>query len=307
MKKILAATLMLLTIYNTQAQEEIALYSNIIPNSKPTTKKQREETGADGKLRIYDVVTPTLTVYPAPKEKSNGTSIIICPGGGYRLLAASHEGSDVAKAFNAMGITAFVLKYRLPDDEIMNDKTMAPLMDVQRAIQLVRDSVKKWALNAKKIGLMGFSAGGHLAATAITHFDKNYIDNPKNTSLRPDFAVLVYPVVTFMEPTVSKGSRETLLGKTPEAGQLKFFSGEVNVTKKTPPTFLVHAKDDTSVKIENSTQFMDALNKNNIKNGEYFYDSGGHGFGMNNPGNSVKWMTYLQQWLFDMEIISKKY
>ena len=154
---------------------------------------------------------------------------------------------------------------------------------------------------------MGFSAGGHLAATTAVHFEKPFIENPLATSLRPDFLILGYPVISFQDDIASKGTREQLLGKLPEKGQLNYFSAELHVTRKTPRTFLIHAKDDKTVKIDNSMRFMDALDKNKVKFSNYFYDAGGHGFGMNNPTQSVQWMTLLQQWLFDMEIINKKY
>ena len=156
-------------------------------------------------------------MYTPAAVNERKAAVIICPGGGYARLAASHEGSDVAKTFNEWGITAFVLKYRLPDDTIMIDKSIGPLQDAQRAIQLVRENAAKWNIDPSKIGIMGFSAGGHLAATASTHFSKAVIDNPYNISLRPDFSILGYPVISFTDSLAHMGSRNNLIGKNASA------------------------------------------------------------------------------------------
>ncbi len=184
MKKIVSFILSLSAMATLTAQEIIPLYKKV-PNSIPIANREKSEMGKDGILRISKVSEPTLIAFLPPKEKANGTAVIICPGGGYGILAASHEGTDVAKVFNEWGVTAFVLKYRLPDDSIMPNKEIGPLQDAQRAIQLVRAGAKKWGINKNKIGIMGFSAGGHLASTAGTHFNKAVIENKNNISLRP--------------------------------------------------------------------------------------------------------------------------
>lgn len=307
MKKYLFAGAIALFTMTAQSQEIIPLYpQDSIPNSKPSSVAEKNETGNDGILRISDVTVPTLTVYLPSADKANGTAVIICPGGGYRILAAGHEGADVAKQFTEWGITAFVLKYRLPSDETMEDKTIGPLQDAQRAIQLVREKAKMWALNPRQIGIMGFSAGGHLAGSASVHFEKPVISNPLKTSLRPDFSILIYPVISFGEELVHKGSREYLLGMEPSADKVKFYTLENQVTKKTPPVFLVHAKDDKAVKVDNSLVFAAALDKNRVKHDIYLYDRGGHGFGMKNPTSDVEWMKYLKQWMFNLDLILKK-
>jgi acetyl esterase/lipase len=170
---------------------------------------------------------------------------VICPGGGYQLVVASDEGSAVAMAFNKIGVTAFVLKYRLPNELIMNDKTIGPLQDAQMAIRTIREHAKEWNLHADKIGIVGLSAGGHLASTTGTHFATPVIDNPGKTSLRPDFMVLIYPVITF-GPEGAPRTRTNLIGKDPPEELIGFFSSEKHVTPATPPTFLVHATDDHS-------------------------------------------------------------
>jgi len=297
MKQVLLLLSVVSIMTKSYAQEIIPLYEKEIPNSKPIVNREKSETGADGIQRISKVSEPTLTVFLPPKEKANGTAVIICPGGGYGILAFSHEGTDVAKAFNEWGVTAFVLKYRLPDDSIMLQRENGPLMDAQRAIQLVRLNAAQWNINTNQIGIMGFSAGGHLASTAGTHFSTAAIPNTKNTSLRPDFMILLYPVISFTDSLAHIGSRNNLIGKTPTQEKINYYSNELQVTKQTPPTFLVHAKDDKGVKVENSLAFYDALKKNGVPAEIHLYEQGGHGFGMNNKTSSDKWMDWLQAWM----------
>ena len=296
MKKILFLFLVCISMEKLAAQEIIPLYKKI-PNSKPIVNREKSELGKDGILRISKVSEPTLLVFLPPKEKANGTAVIICPGGGYGILAASHEGTDVAKVFNEWGVTAFVLKYRLPDDSIMLQKEIGPLQDAQRAIQLVRTEAKKWGIAANKIGIMGFSAGGHLASTAGTHFNHAVIDNKKNISLRPDFMVLLYPVISFTDSLAHMGSRTNLIGKDAPPEKINYYSNELQVTKETPPTFLVHAKDDGGVKVQNSIAFYDALQKNGVPAEIHLFEKGGHGFGMNNKTTTDKWMDWLKTWM----------
>jgi acetyl esterase/lipase len=285
------------------AQTSIPLYEHEVPNSKPTADEEESTTGDDGILRISKVTRPMFTIYLPSAEKANWTAVIIFPGGGYGILAASHEGSDVAKRLNEMGITAFVVKYRLPSDKIMLNKEIGPLQDAQRAIQLVRENAKKWKIKENKIGIMGFSAGGHLASTAGTHFDKSYIDNPKKTSLRPDFLVLGYPVINLTDSLAHLGSRNNLLGQNPSAEKIKEYSNDMQVNANTPPTFLVHAKDDGGVKVANTLLFEAALKKNNVPVEVYLYEKGGHGFGMINKTSDVRWMDLLQQWMVRMNFL----
>jgi acetyl esterase/lipase len=285
------------------SQTEMPLYADSIPNLLPVPDKQGGVTGADGKLRISNVTRPTLTIYPAPAGKANGTAVIICPGGGYSMLAASHEGYDVARYFNEWGITAFVLKYRLPNDTSMPNKEIAPIQDAQRAIQVVRERAAEWGIDKNKVGIMGFSAGGHLASTAGTHFEHHYIDAGKKENLRPDFMILGYPVISFSDSIGHKGSRTRLLGEHPTEEKIKEYSNELHVTRKTPPTFLVHAKDDKTVPIPNSEHFYEALQKNKVPAEIYIYEKGGHGFGMINKTSEVKWMDVLEKWMRSRKLI----
>lgn len=275
--------------------QTIPLYDKI-PNSRPTLSKETAET-TNGILRIKGVSIPTITMYKAEQPSAKRTAVIICPGGGYGILAASHEGSDVAKVFNSWGITAFVLKYRLPDDSFMINKETVPLQDAQRALQLVRQNAKQWDLDPGKIGIMGFSAGGHLAATASTHFNKAAIENPDNISLRPDFSLLIYPVISFTDSLTHMGSRNNLIGKNASPEKIKEYSNELLVNEQTPPAFLVHAIDDGAVKKGNSLQYYDALQRNKVPAEIHLYQQGGHGFGMNNKTTSDSWMDRLKNWL----------
>jgi acetyl esterase/lipase len=281
---------------NLKAQTIMNLYDKV-PNSKPSVLEEVTDIGTDGIIRISKVKEPTITIYKPDKKRDKGTAVIICPGGGYGILAINLEGTDVAAALNKWGITAIVLKYRLPDDELMLDKNIGSLQDAQRAIQLVRQNAKKWGVDPNKIGIMGFSAGGHLAATASTHFDKGLIDNPDSISLRPDFSILIYPVISFTDEIGHIGSRNALLGKNAGLDLVRFYSNELQVTVKTPPAFLVHASDDEAVKSANRIIYYEALLKNNVPAELHIYEQGGHGFGLNNSSTKDNWMDRLKNWM----------
>jgi acetyl esterase/lipase len=275
---------------------EMPLYKGPVPNSIAVTNKELATKGADGITRIAKVSVPSLTMYkPA---KANGMAIIICPGGGYTILAWDHEGTKVAEEFNKWGITAFVLKYRLPDDSANIDKSLAPLQDAQQAIRIIRNNSAEWGINRSQIGIMGFSAGGHLASTAAAHFQFSAdAANKDTTSVRPDFAILVYPVISFDSTFGHIGSRNKLIGTKPAPDKIAFFSNELQVTTKTPPAFLVHASDDNGVPVENSIRFYQACVKNKVPVEMHLYPHGGHGFGLNNTTTTDNWMERLKNWL----------
>jgi len=274
----------------------LPLYSGAIPDSKPSQVRETSVTEA-ASVRIASVVQPTLTVFMPDRAKATGTSVIICPGGGYSFLAMTHEGYDVAKRLNELGVAAFVLKYRLPDDRSQPDKTIAPLLDAQQALRLVRQLAPKYNLNPERIGMMGFSAGGHLAATAGTHFARPVGDNPGPASVRPAFLVLLYPVISFSDSIMHKGSRDNLLGPSPGAEQIRQYSNELQVSAQTPPTFLMQAEDDKTVPVQNSLVFYQALHRHHVPAEMHIYPKGGHGFGMNNATTKDQWMDRLQNWL----------
>ncbi|HPM30733.1 MAG TPA: alpha/beta hydrolase [Chryseolinea sp.] len=290
-------TLFFLSLVNfSMAQTIIPLYADNIPNSKPAPNEEVTEV-KDGIMRISKISIPTLTIFLPPTDKANGTAVVICPGGGYWINASSHEGTDVAKKFNEMGVTAFVVKYRIPNDATMPNKEIGPLQDAQQAMKIVRERAKEWNINPDRIGIMGFSAGGHLASTAGTHFNSVVIPNEKNTSVRPDFMILIYPVISFQESITHMGSRDQLIGKQPPAEKIKLYSNELQVTSQTPPTFLVHASDDGAVQSENSIVFYQALLKNNVGAEMHLYQKGGHGFGMVNKTTDQLWMEDCKSWL----------
>lgn len=280
--------------FTKKAQPEIPLYK-IVPNNKPVAEKENF-TVRDNVTRIAKVSNPTLTVFKPAKP--NGKSVIICPGGGYLILAFDKEGTRVAEEFNKWGVTAFVLKYRLPDDSINVERSLAPLQDAQQAIRLVRNNAKEFGVDKNKIGIMGFSAGGHLASTAATHFNfKADASNSDTTSARPDFAILIYPVISFDSTFGHKGSRNNLIGANATKEKTDFYSNELQVTATTPPVFLIHAGDDATVPVENSIRFYQACIKNKVPAELHLYPKGGHGFGMYNKTTDDNWMERLKNWL----------
>lgn len=281
----------------TRAQKVIPLYPDSIPNSKPAINEEKSEINKDGVLIISKISKPMLTLYLVPKEKSTGTAVIICPGGGYWVEAAGHEGADVAKRFNEMGVNAILLKYRIPSEQTMIDREIGALQDAQQAIKTVRENASAWNIQPSRIGILGFSAGGHLASTAGTHFLKAYIDNKNNTSLRPDFMVLIYPVITCDDRFGHKGSCEQLIGKNPGAEKIKEYSNELQVSDATPPAFLVHAADDTGVSSQNSIIFYQALLEHHIPAELHIYQQSGHGFGLHLKNSKEEWMDRCQSWM----------
>jgi acetyl esterase/lipase len=293
--KVKLIIILLLFCFQSAAQQILPLYDGSVPNSKEVPDEEFVDV-QNHITRIHQVSRPTITVFLPPKEISTGEAVIICPGGGYWILAFDHEGIEVAKKLNEKGIAAFVLKYRLPHDDRMPQKEIAPLQDAQRAIQLVRSNSRQWGVKKDKIGILGFSAGGHLASTAGTQFEKKFIENKSKISLRPDFMILVYPVISFSDGIGHSGSMNNLLGKDATAELKMKFSNELNVTKKTPPTFLVHAKDDP-VKIENSFLFLEALQKKKVKVETLFFEEGGHGFGLKNRKSDVEWADLVAEWI----------
>jgi acetyl esterase/lipase len=278
-----------------QQPEILPLYpAGQIPNAKAAPEVVEKSEIRDNILIISQITEPTLTVYPAAKP--NGTAVVICPGGGYWVVAAGHEGKDVALRLNAMGITAFVLKYRIPNDQTMWDKTIGPLQDVQQAFRMVRKEASRWGIDPKKVGVLGFSAGGHLASTAATHFKREVGPLADGSNLRPDFQVLIYPVITFGS-FAHRGSAEALLGKNASQALLDLYSNEKQVTAQTPPAFLLHASDDEAVPVQNVLAYYEACLAHQVPAELHIYEKGGHGFGMKNPTTTDAWMDRLENWL----------
>ncbi|MFC6858743.1 alpha/beta hydrolase [Zunongwangia atlantica] len=289
---------LLFSAFISKAQDfEIDLWEGKIPGSIENNE-YREEQKFDGDqlTGVSKVKEPKLYAYLA-KGDSLKSAVIIFPGGGYSHLAIDKEGFKLAEWLASEGISAFVLKYRLPSDAIMEDKSVGPLMDAQRAVRVLRTNAEKWNLDSNKIGIMGFSAGGHLAATLSTHFDEKVYSAEIEKSARPDFSILVYPVVSLTNEITHRGSRGQLLGKTPSEELVQHFSNETQVSENTPPTFLIHAMDDHAVPVENSLKYLKALKENNVPAEIHIFENGGHGFGMGRQLTNNTWPTSLLNWL----------
>lgn len=285
-------------------QTVIPLYDGKIPNSIKADYAEERVVNDQGQIRYTKVSTPTLEIYLPTAGKRTGAAVVIVPGGGYGAIAYTHEGTDIAKEFNAFGVAAFVLKYRLPSDKIMPDKTIGPLQDAQQAIKTVRMRAAEWKIDATKVGILGFSAGGHLASTAGTHFNKTLIENNENTDLRPDFMVLVYPVISLSDSLMHKGSRDNLLGTNANETLIRQYSNDLQITAQTPPTLLIHAGDDKGVKVGNSIKFYEGLIKNGVSAEMHLYPSGGHGFGQVPGRTPDRWTDRVQHWLKSIKKIN---
>ena len=263
---------------------------------KPETMRlwEGDAPGAKGK---EDADIPTLTIYRAPADKANGAAVVICPGGGYGGLAMDHEGHQVARWLNSIGVTGCILKYRLG----RRYHHPAMLTDVGRAIRTVRIRAADWKVDAGRIGVLGFSAGGHLASTAATHFDEGdakAADAVDRVSSRPDLAVLIYPVIMLSGPHAHTGSRDNLLGENAPQEMIDLLSNEKRVTDKTPPTFLVHSADDGPVPPENSFEFVKSLRAHNVPCQLHLYDHGGHGYGLGAKDPSLStWPMLCEKWM----------
>ena len=305
MKQIFLLTAIIFTMYHqSMAQETIPLYRHV-PNSRPNAAyREKADTGKDGIIRIGKVTDPAMTVYHPAAGNDAHTAIIICPGGGYMYLAYNWEGTSVAEMLVKWGITAIVLKYRLPSDAIMNDKSIGPLQDAQRAIQLARIHAKDWNIDTNRIGIMGFSAGGHVASAASTHFTKAVIDNPEHISLRPDFSVLCYPVISMQPAFTHTGSFKNLLGSNADTALINSFSNELQITPQTPHAFLILAQDDKTVKPDNSIMYYQALSRNHVPAEIHIYQNGGHGFGLAFDRVGDNWMDRLKQWMLHNHYIN---
>ena len=283
----------------------IPVWTKSIPNSINTLDYTEKEIFKDGQLQgTSQVINPNLTIYLPKKEVANGSAVLIFPGGGYSHLAMYKEGKKVAEWLNSLGITAFVLKYRLPSDLIMKDKTIAPLQDAQEAIRIVRRNAKEWNIDPTKIGVLGFSAGGHLASTLSTHYQDKVYD-PDTTSSRPDFSILIYPVISMEDGITHSGSKNSLLGETASKELIDHYSNEKQVNSNTPKTFLIHASDDKAVPVANSINYYLNLLKYNVPAEIHVYEKGGHGFGLGREGTNKDWPKACEKWLVQNGYIQK--
>lgn len=272
------------------AQKTIPIYTDSVPNAIPAEDKEYSK-GED--LQIFNVINPTLDIYLPPKQKNASAAVIICPGGGYGSLYVNREGRDAARAFVKKGVAAFVLKYRLPDDKTMRDRSIGPLQDAQQAIKILRQNWKRYNIDTNKIGIMGYSAGGHLAASAGILFEKPLIPNKENISLRPDYMILVYPVITMDTLLGHKGSTFNLLGNKPTAEQIDNFSLHLHVTKKTPPAFITVAANDQM--LASTMLACTAFVEHSVPFESHIYSTGGHGF-LKYPA-FADWMHLVFGWM----------
>jgi acetyl esterase/lipase len=284
---------------NLNEKERIPLWKGLPPGMKSDwlQKEVWDRGGEDNILRVSKVTQPELLFYPSERSDAMAPAVIICPGGGYHILAIEHEGSQVAEAFNKQGFHAFVLKYRLPDPSLDPGPCFWPLQDIQRSFELVRSEPERWGINPHRVGVMGFSAGGHLAACASTLYKHSQIGNT-SVSLRPDFSILIYPVVSFTAAFQHSGSGKTILGSSWKDKELaSFFSPDENITDDTPPAYLCHTVTDEAVPIENSRVYHDKLSERGIKVLFDEIESGKHGFGMLPDSPAAGWFDRLADWL----------
>ncbi len=305
MKKLLIFLFITSIITPVLAQNQILpLWKGDPPNYRETGEVTIWDT-ADI-IRVRNVQKPDIAVFLPSKKNATGEAVVICPGGGYRILAYDWEGSDIARWLNSRGIAAFVLKYRLPGSASNIVPHKSPLMDAQRAMRLVRSNAVKLNIEPGKIGVMGFSAGGHLASTLSTHYDggdPSSSDPVEQMSCRPDFSVLVYPVISFTEEFKHSGSRENLLGEDADESLVKQYSNELQVTEDTPPAILIHSDDDKAVPVENSIAYYKALRANQVSSELHIYPYGGHGYSLaigrgylsTWPDRVIEWIHYIYQ------------
>ena len=265
--------------------------------------------GAPGAKGDAEGDKPTLTIYLPPQDKATGAAIVICPGGGYGALAMDHEGHQIAQWLNSFGVAGFIVKYRHRNSGAGYGYP-APLQDAQRAIRTVRSKAKDWGIDPNRIGVLGFSAGGHLASSAATHFTEVLYearDAIDRVSCRPNFAVLIYPVISLIEPFTHAGSGKNLLGPNPDRELLEKLSNERQVTPQTPPCFLIHTWEDKGVPAENSIYFYLALRQAKVPAEMHIFLKGQHGFGLGRNLDGVSaWPNLCQKWMQESGFIKKR-
>ena len=297
---ITAIIIAIIPILNSNAQQKtMNLWPGGIPGLVFTDSYVEKSTTSEGLITRFEKTTnPMIYIFLPPKETATGTAVLICPGGGYAALAFGHEGNAIASWLNDNGIAGIILKYRLPSDLIMKDKSIGPLQDAQEAMRIIRRNAVAWNIDPKKVGVIGFSAGGHLASTLSTHYNDKVYDVSDTVSARPDFSLLIYPVITMDTSFTHAGSRKNLLGENPSNEAIKRFSNELQVNEKTPPAFMVHSADDQTVPVKNSIVYYEQLVKYKIPSELHVFQKGGHGYGLGGskdtqsawPGLCISWL-----------------
>ncbi|MCU4174314.1 alpha/beta hydrolase [Carboxylicivirga sp. N1Y90] len=295
LKRLLFLLMLTMVLSQTSGQEIIELYDNEKEDLEVVENQSLDIESSDGLIR--KVIYPSIEMYLPEGNNTLWPAIIICPGGGYSVIVYQGEGITTAKKLAANGVVAFVLKYRLPDPS-SDDSTIIPLQDAQKAMKIVRENASKWNIDPEKIGIMGFSAGGHLASTLATHYDP-VIDNVEQTNLRPDFQILVYPVISMSDSLTHMGSRTQLLGENPGFDKIIQYSSELQVTKDTPQAYITHAADDVVVDVDNSISYFEQLRYHQVPVEMHIYPKGNHGFVFQHDS----WIDPLFQWMKDSEIL----
>jgi len=287
----------------TQPQK-VSLFSESIPCESNVALSLRYDFE---RKMIVEVELPEMWFFPAENSNVKSAAVLIIPGGGYGGLSYEREGNQVASWLNSLGISAFVLIHRLPSPAYGDCQNSVPLTDAKRAMELIRENADIWKIDSSQIGVIGFSAGGHLAATLSTKYSDKYDDSVNTTkdyNARPDFTILIYPVITMSLPETHYGSRKNLLGENPSNDDVMLFSNENHVTPNTPPTLLIHAGDDKAVVVENSIKYFSALQSNAVPSAMHIWEKGGHGFGMRGGEGAIKsWPIVAEDWLIQREII----
>jgi len=303
LRSILTSLVLILSWQTVRAQEFIPLWDkDQIPNSRGIELEDKIENE-----RIHQVGTPGMYAFFPSWQQNKGAAVVICPGGGYAHLAYVIGGTQLAKWFNSMGVSAFVLKYRLPDSPDIKERQIAPLQDAQRAVRIIRSNAKKWRIKPDKIGVLGTSAGAHLAADLGTSTEDaaKINDELDKFSFAPNFMILVSPVIT-MGSHAHAGSKRNLLGANPSKQLIEKYSLERQVTPATPPAFVVHAFDDKAVNVRNSLMFYEALLDRKISASLHIFPNGGHAIALrNNPGSTETWTKLCEMWLVEMGLVSK--
>ena len=293
-------------LFGYSQSQKIRLFSENIPCESNVALSLRYDFE---RKMIREVELPEMWFFPAENSNEKNAAVLIIPGGGYGGLSYEREGNQVASWLNSLGISAFVLIHRLPSPAFGACQSTVPLTDAKRAIELIRENADSWEIDSSRVGVMGFSAGGHLAATLSTKY-LNINDASESTVkkyyARPDFTILIYPVITMLLPETHYGSRKNLLGENPSDEEVMLFSNENHVTPNTPPTLLVHASDDKAVVVENSVTYFSALQANGVPSAMHIWEKGGHGFGMQGGEGTIKsWPVVTEDWLIQREIIRK--
>tara|TARA_Y100000739_G_scaffold221107_1_gene221274 strand:+ start:453 stop:1382 length:930 start_codon:yes stop_codon:yes gene_type:complete len=308
MKYLLTISIYFLCLFIVNGQNKII---PLYPEGVNCGNELHAKTDYDESGRIFKkVVDPEIWYYPTPKKNKTQTAVLIIPGGGYYGLWFDKEGIEVANWLNELGISAFVLKHRVPHWESKDCRSKVALEDAQRSIRIIRNNAKEWDINPNKIGVLGFSAGGHLASTLSTHHDNGLNGSElkiDKKSSRPDFSILVYPVITMQDtPYTHMGTRKNLLGEIPLQDSLNYFSNELQVKIDTPPAILIHTNEDTGVPPENSIQYYLALKKYNIPAALHIWEGGPHGLGLakNYEGAFKNWPETVKNWLIERGLLT---